>query len=338
MTDDPDRYFSLTANLRICRLVNGLWQVAGAHGTINPRLALEDMFDYGDAGFTTFDVADHYGPAEDLLGEFLSQWRASGADRQGIPIQALTKWVPRPDLMSRRVVESHVDRARRRLNVDCLDLLQFHWWDYRDRRYQDALRHLTDLKGAGKIRHLGLTNFDTQHLSELLNRGIPLVSNQVQFSIIDRRPLDLMVPYCQTQEISLLAYGTLAGGLLSSQFLGQPEPLNHQLTTASLRKYKRMVDAWGRWELFQKLLFVLQEIAQNHGVSLANVAVAWVLAQPTVAGAIVGCRLGLAQHRQDNDRIFSLRLTEEEFQHIEQVATEGNNLLRLVGDCGNEYR
>ena len=158
--------FPFAADLSICRILNGMWQVSGAHGAIDPARAVEAMFAYHDAGFTTWDLADHYGPAEDFIGAFRRQFAARhGAARLG-EIQAFTKWVPLPGPMTRRVVEEAVAISLRRMGVDRLDLLQFHWWDYGDRRYLDALRHLADLREEGRIRHLGLTNFDTERLAD----------------------------------------------------------------------------------------------------------------------------------------------------------------------------
>src|SRR5690348_9941648 len=121
--------FQFTADLGICRILNGMWQVSGGHGRIDPARAVEEMFLYHDAGFTTWDLADHYGPAEDFIGAF----RRAFAARRGVgrlaEIQALTKWVPQPGRMSRRRVEDAVGTSLKRMDVDCLDLLQFHWWD-----------------------------------------------------------------------------------------------------------------------------------------------------------------------------------------------------------------
>lgn len=219
-----------------------------------------------------------------------------------------------------------------------LDLLQFHWWDYADPWYLEALAHLTDLRRAGVIREVALTNFDTERLVGILNHGIPIVSNQVQFSLIDRRPEALMAPACLERRVSLLAYGTVCGGLLSERFLNQPEPRASALETVSLRKYKQMVDAWGGWALFQELLWVLREVAVRHGVSTAAVAVRWVLDRPGVAGVIVGRRLGVTDHRDDDRRIFTLRLAAANHAQIEAVLAKSQDLLARIGDCGDEYR
>lgn len=333
-----DSTVQLTPDLRICRLLNGMWQVSGAHGRIDPQAAVRNMFDYHEAGFTTWDLADHYGPAEDFIGEFHRQLAASHGTEALSQIQAFTKWVPRPGRMTRKIVEDNIAVSLRRMDVATLDLLQFHWWEYDDPNYLEALTFLAQLRDEGKIRHLALTNFDTEHVKIISDRGIPVVSNQVQFSLIDRRPEVRMIPFCQEHGISLLTYGTVCGGLLSENYLERPEPRGHTLNTASLRKYKQMIDAWGGWALFQDLLRTLKQIADKHQVSIANVGVRYILDRPAVAGVIVGVRLGVTDHREDNARVFNFSLDQEDCDRVEGVLNRSRDLYRLIGDCGDEYR
>jgi aryl-alcohol dehydrogenase-like predicted oxidoreductase len=200
--------FPFAPDLTICRVLNGMWQVSGAHGRIDPERAIDAMFAYHDAGFTTWDLADHYGPAEDLIGRFRARFaELRGSEPLG-GIQAFTKWVPPPGPMSRQTVEGAIAVSLRRMRVECLDLLQFHWWDYRDTRYLDALKQLADLRQEGRIRHLALTNFDTERLGIIVDAGIAIVSNQVQYSLVDRRPEAKMAGFCQEHGITLLTYGT----------------------------------------------------------------------------------------------------------------------------------
>jgi aryl-alcohol dehydrogenase-like predicted oxidoreductase len=315
-----------------------MWQVSGAHGAVDPVRAVDAMSAYHEAGFTTWDLADHYGPAEDFIGDFLRRFAVRhGVDR--LPeIQAFTKWVPRPGRMTRRVVEDAINISLRRMGVERLDLLQFHWWDYKNDGYLDALKHLSDLQQEGKIRHLALTNFDTARLNAIVDHGVCIVSNQVQYSLVDRRPEVRMAKFCSDHPMTLLAYGTLLGGLLSEKYLGRPEPRRSELNTASLQKYKNMLDAWGDWPLFQELLAVLQQIADKHRVSIANVGVRYVLDHPAVAGVIVGARLGVAQHLTDNARVFGVKLDADDFSMIEAVLARSRDLITLIGDCGDEYR
>src|SRR5215467_10889090 len=204
-----------TPDLRICRVLNGMWQVSGAHGRIDPAGAVKNMFDYVDAGFTTWDLADHYGPAEDFVGAFRRQLAQERGPEALDEVRAFTKWVPRRGRVTRQSVAEAVNTSLRRMGVEQLDLLQFHWWDYADTGYLDALDHLADLRDAGKIRHLGLTNFDTEHLALILARGVRVVSHQVQYSLLDRRPAQRMEALCREHGVQLLAYGTVCGGLLS---------------------------------------------------------------------------------------------------------------------------
>ena len=327
-----------TPDMEICRLLNGMWQVSGAHGRINPTAAVAAMFPYMEAGFTTWDLADHYGPAEDFVGEFRRQLAVQKGPEALADMQAFTKWVPRPVAMTRQVVEDAVNVSLRRMDVERLDLLQFHWWDYGNPAYLDAMSRLQELRDEGKIRHLALTNFDTEHMGSIVDHDVQIVSNQVQYSLIDRRPAVRMAQYCQEQSIHLLAYGTLCGGLLSERYLGQPEPGRPMLNTASLSKYKQMVDVWGGWELFQELLQALKKIAAKHGVSIANVAVRYVLDQPAVGGVIIGARLGASEHIHANSQVFGFSLDAEDLQEIEAVLARSRDLHQIIGDCGDEYR
>ena len=180
--------FALAPDLMVCRVLNGMWQISGAHGRIDRENALASMAAHVDAGFTSWDLADHYGPAEDFVGEFRRRYAVERGEPALSSLQFCTKWVPRPGPMPRAVVEAAISTSRRRMAMETLDLLQFHWWDYADSRYLDALAQLADLRDAGAIRHLALTNFDTERLAGILDHGIRIVSNQVQYSLIDRRP------------------------------------------------------------------------------------------------------------------------------------------------------
>ena len=330
--------FQFTADLSICRILNGMWQVAGAHGSIEPARAVAEMFAYHDAGFTTWDLADHYGPAEEFIGEFRREFaRRHGAQRLS-EIQAFTKWVPRPGRITRRMVDDAIGRSLSRMGVECLDLLQFHWWDYDDASYLDALKHLADLRREGKIRYLALTNFDTERLRIITDAGIRIVSNQVQYSLVDRRPEAAMAALCRDHGITLLTYGTVLGGLLSEKYLGRPKPHRGELNTASLQKYSEMIDAWGGWALFQELLGALKPIGDKHHVSLADVGIRYILDRPAVAGVIVGTRLGVAEHIADNAREFGFALDAEDRASIDAVLAKSRDLMKVIGDCGDEYR
>ncbi|KAK4409062.1 Flagellar radial spoke protein 5 [Sesamum angolense] len=330
--------FTFSSIKRRAKVVNGMWQTSGGWGRIDRDNAVEAMLRYADAGLNTFDLADICKPPhmDDLLKIFMafslieyvesahrSIWKMSGVK------------------MTSSFVHENINVSRKRMDVASLDMLQFHWWDYSNPGYLDALKHLTDLKEEGKIKTVALTNFDTERLQKILENGIPVVSNQVQHSMVDMRPQQKMAELCQLTGVKLIAYGTVMGGLLSEKFLDTNLTIpfaGPPLNTPSLQKYKRMVDAWGGWNLFQVLLQTLKRVASKHGVSIPTVAVRYILDQQAVAGSMVGVRLGLAEHIKDTNAIFSLVLDEEDISSILEVSKKGKDLMKIIGDCGDEYR
>jgi aryl-alcohol dehydrogenase-like predicted oxidoreductase len=173
--------------------------------------------------------------------------------------------------------------------VDHLDLVQLHWWNYDVPGYVDAAGWLDELRRAGKIRHVGLTNFDQPRLEDIVAAGVAVVSHQVQYSVLDRRPANGMAARCARGGIGLLCYGALAGGFLSDRYLGRIDPAP-PLENRSLVKYRLIIDEFGGWDRFQDMLAALATVAARHGVGIGAVALRWVLDQPGVSGVIVGAR------------------------------------------------
>ncbi|KAI3985092.1 hypothetical protein MKX01_027178 [Papaver californicum] len=136
-------------SLEICRVLNGMWQTSGGWGKINRDDAVEAMVRYVDSGLSTFVLADHYGPAEDLYGIFINKVLRERPPELLENIKGLTKWVPPPVKMTSRYVRESINVSMKRMDVPVLDMLQFHWWDYSNTGYLDALKHLTDLKEEG---------------------------------------------------------------------------------------------------------------------------------------------------------------------------------------------
>lgn len=279
----------LAPGYTISRVLKGGWQLAAGHGTIAATDALADMDRFVDAGITTFDCADIYTGVEALIGDWLKRRRARG-DTQ--PVQVHTKYVPDLDSLrthSRADVVRGVDRSLARLGVERLDLVQLHWWDYDVRGYVEAVAWLDEMRVAGKVRHLGLTNFDQQRLDEIVAAGLPIVGHQVQYSVLDRRPAAGMAALCAERDIGLLCYGALAGGFLSNRYLGCADPAP-PLENRSLVKYRLIIEELGGWERFQHMLISLDAVAIRHGVGIGAVAIRWVLDQPGASGVIMGAR------------------------------------------------
>src|SRR5262245_7653460 len=209
---------ALAPDLSISRVLTGLWQIADMERdgrTLDAEATARALRPYVDAGFTSFDMADHYGSAE-IVASHLRE--GAGAAQ---PVQLFTKWVPKPGPLTLGDVRAAVERSRERLRTRRIDLLQFHAWSYADPSWIDGLLHLQALKSEGQIGHIGLTNVDAAHLNMVLATGIEVISNQVCFSLLDRRAAGALSDVCRARGVRLLAYGTLAGGWLSDRWLGQ---------------------------------------------------------------------------------------------------------------------
>ena len=324
----PERTL-LAPGLEIPRVVTGLWQVADMErgGTLlDPQRGAADLAGYAAAGFDAFDMADHYGSAEVITGTLL-------ASPQGQGVRAFTKWCPPPGPMTPAVVREGAQRALQRLRVERIDLMQFHWWTFEHPGWLDAMGELARLREEGLIAHLGLTNFDTAHLRVLLAEGIPVASNQVCISLLDRRATEEMSTLCLAHGVRLLAYGTLGGGFLTDRWVGAPEP--EEVADWSKMKYHRFIRAIGGWGALQQVLAAARQVAHKHGVSVANVATRWVLEQPAVAAVIVGARLGEREHRADNLQLFAFAFDDEDRALLNTAFAATT---RIPGDCGDEYR
>ncbi|MDB6091809.1 MAG: hypothetical protein JWN85_4593 [Gammaproteobacteria bacterium] len=322
---------TLTDGYAFSRIIKGGWHLAGDHGAIDPHQARRDMASFVEAGITTFDCADIYTGVELLIGAFRQAY-PSLAQR----VQVHTKFVPDlSDLRSldRGYVEGIIDRSLQRLGMECLDLVQFHWWDFTVPRYVETASELDRLRRAGKIAHLGVTNFDTRHLDELVAAGIPIVTHQLQYSLVDARPESAMAEYCRSHAIALLCYGTVCGGFLSERWLGRAEP-RLELANRSLIKYKLIIDDFGGWELFQQLLQVLARIATRCGTDIASIASRAILDRPQVAAAIVGATN--TAHLRAHAQIGSLRLDEADLAAISAVTERRGGPLGDVYDLERE--
>lgn len=328
MPPRPDRQ-RLSDRIDISRALTGLWQVADIEkngATIDPDTGAGWLADYATAGFDTFDMADHYGSAEIIAGRLLAR------DLSPRP-RVFTKWCPPPGLMTADIVRAGVTERLRRLDVECIDLLQFHWWSFEHPAWLDALHELTRLRDEGLIAELGVTNFDAAHFNLALSDGVPLLTNQVSFSLMDRRAVGDLANVCERHGAWILGYGTLNGGFLSDKWLGKPEPA--QIEDWSKKKYHRFLAAAGGWATFQIVLSAAATVARKHGVSVSNVATRWVLEQRRVAGVIIGARLGENFHAADNLRLFSFALDDEDRATLSAAFAATTH---IPGDCGDEYR
>ncbi|KAI1424133.1 Aldo/keto reductase [Xylaria sp. FL1777] len=327
----PER-ITIGGDTSIPRIISGLWQLAGGHNEkVDIDAAAHAMEPLVDLGFDCFDMADHYGDAELVVGKFHTT-----SSRHML---AFTKWCPPENgIKSFEAAEQAVDLALQRMGQRQITLMQYHIWDYSDDTYWHNLVHLRTMQEQGKIKHIGVTNVDAAHLELLIDTGFTIATNQVSCSALDQRLVrGRLASVCEKHKVSILAYGTLLGGFLSEKWLSQPEPEDINTLNWSLRKYLRFIRAAGGWGPFQLLLQTLSIISHEHGVSIAAVAIRYVLDIPTVSAVIIGCRLSAesSKYAEMNLEAFSFKLSEEDHALIRQAQRA---LLDIPGDCGDEYR
>ncbi len=334
----------LTKGYSISRVLNGCWQLSQGH-SLNGPLDMTDVkkafYELRDLGFTTFDCADIYTGAEEFIGSFIAELKKDPAFHDE-DIQVHTKFVPDLEYLDKvdfNFTEKIIDRSLERLHKDILDVVQFHWWDYDVDGMIRTAGYLNELRKKGKIRCVSGTNFDTKHLAMMVDAGIPIVSMQTQYSLFDRRPEKEMQDYCAKHGISLICYGTLAGGFFAERYMGVPREAIKPETRSQVKYLQVIEDSLG-WDGYQKLLVILKKIADRHGVGISQVAARWVLDQPAVAAIIIGVRN--SRHVEDNARIFSFDLTEEEKKELRDFISAYPTLdgepFELERTIGSKYR
>jgi len=302
----------LAPGYSISPVINGCWQLTPGHGG-GPASEAETLRLFSalvEQGFTTFDCADIYTGVESLIGRF----RSSLPDPE--LIQVHTKLVPDKSTLGQlnsKQVDAVINRSLRRLGAERLDLVQFHWWDYRVAGLELLTERLLKAQQDGKIGLLGATNFDTGHIRQLVAQGIPLVSLQAQYSLLDRRPEKQMTALSRDSGVCLLPYGVLAGGFLAGKYLGTRPPAR---MNRSLTKYRLIIEEAGGWAAYQDLLQVLSGIAARHRVSLELVAARWVLDRPSVKAIILGT--GTRSRATSNLSLAELALDPEDAQKIQE--------------------
>jgi aryl-alcohol dehydrogenase-like predicted oxidoreductase len=306
------KYFNF-ANHQLSDVFKGNWQLAGGHGVVSKSQAIEDLFTYVEHGVNVFDVGDIYTGTEQLMGAFLSEYRKRFGDEATRRIRIHTKFVPDLDALetlTKKDIRTVIERSLQRMGLEQLHLIQFHWWNYSKGDFVQAGRNLEELRKEGLIETIGLTNFDCAHTKLLLDAGVPVKSNQIQFSLLDPRPLNGMLNFARTHNIAIFCYGVLAGGLLSTARPGD-EPTNR-----SHIKYQLIIDEIGD-QHYRAVLRQLHILAKKYHTTTANIATAFALQTPGVSSVIVGPRN--ANHVDELDRLGTFTLDENAYNSLRKL-------------------
>lgn len=269
-----------------------------------------------DAGLDFFDTADAYsqGAAEEILGQALGERRSQVliATKLGYRSQ------PGPNGIGagRQHVIAACEASLRRLGRDHIDLLQLHGYD-ENAPVEETLRAFEDLITAGKVRYIGGSNFSGWHLAKMnctADRfGLPrLVAHQVQYSLLARDFEHELMPAGFDQGIGAIVWSPLAGGKLSGKIRrGEPIPADSRTAkTGGLRDTDSTL---------YDIVDVLDAIARDRGKTVSQVAIAWLLARPTVASVAIGARK--PEQLLDNIGTIGLSLSAEEIQRLDEVST-----------------
>ena len=304
----------------------GTWEMSTRqYGHIDADEATRAVHSAIDQGVTLFDTSETYGPyhSERLLGRALGSRRKDvilvtkvGFTFQDDPDQAGQVKIHSRDSSAGNIIK-HAEGCLRRLGTDVIDLLLIHFHDHKT-AHEDTMAGLQQLQAAGKIRHYGVSNYNTSMLAACQTHS-QLTANQVGYHLFDRRVEKAALPYCRAQGIGFMAYGTLAFGLLSGAFSPQTSFVDWD--------WRSRGDAFGL-PLFQREHFLkelraverLKALAADYGKSVAQLAIAWLLGQPGVTVALVGMRN--ERELKENVAAADWRLSEDDRAAIDRIFAE----------------
>jgi aryl-alcohol dehydrogenase-like predicted oxidoreductase len=270
-----------------------------------------------DAGVNLIDTADVYstGGSEEIVGEALQ------AKRDDVLLATKVRMSmgdgPNMEGLSRHHVIAGCEASLRRLRTDHIDLYQVHEWDGLT-PLEETLSALQYLVDTGKVRYVGVSNYAGWQLMKTLGIAerdhLPrFVSQQIYYSLQERSAEYELIPLATDQGLGTLVWSPLAGGLLSGKHRrGHDGPAG-----------TRQLAGWDEPPVYDEdklydTIEVLVEIADGHGVSAAQVALAWLLGRPTISSVIIGARTD--QQLADNLKSAELTLTEEERSRLEEVS------------------
>jgi len=302
------------SGLEVSPIAFGTWQLSGDWGKFDEREAIEAIRFAHDRGINFFDTAQAYGfgASERLLGQAV---RELPRDEVVIATKGGLRMDEERGLLrdsSPEWLREGVESSLQALGVDHIDLYQVHWPDSEVAFAEtaDALRTLVD---EGKIRHIGVSNFDPGQMSEF-GRSLPVETLQPPYSLLNREIEEAILPYCQEHNIGVLVYGPLAHGLLTGAM--GPD------TTFAEDDWRRVSPSLTGETFAQNLRIVerLKQFAQDRGHSLSQLAIAWTLSHPAVHVAIVGSRS--RKHIEESLGAAELKLSDEDKAEIEKIAAD----------------
>ena len=276
----------------------GAWPIGGGMGTVSEGQAIATVRAAMDLGMTFIDTAEFYRSSESLIG------KAVEGRRHEVFLATKLSGDHSPDHMARAV-----ENSLRALGTDYIDLYQLHE-PQPDWPIQQTMERLLRLRGSGKIRAIGISNFSAEQTSEAFQHG-PIQSSQPRYSLLFREAEESILPRCQENGIGVIPHSVLAKGLLTGRYRpGHSFPAEDE---------RSLADNF-RGDTFQGALQVaarLNEWAHDHGRDVAQLAIAWTLAHPAVTSSIVGAKS--PEQVQHNAKAADWKLTESDLGEIDDL-------------------
>jgi aryl-alcohol dehydrogenase-like predicted oxidoreductase len=309
------------SDLHITRVGYGAWAIGGsgwqfAWGSQDDNESIAAIHRALELGVNWIDTAAVYGlgHSEEVVGRALKEWRGS---RPHVFTKCGLRGGANGDVtkvLSADSIRGEVEDSLRRLSVDVIDLYQIHWPPDPDSpELEEGWSTLADLKREGKVRWIGVSNFNVQQLLRA-HAIAPVTSLQPRYSLVHREIENEILPYCLSEGIGIIVYSPMASGLLTGAMTRE--------RAARLPKddWRRRHPDFTEPNLSHNLALVerMREIVRTRNHSVGEVAIAWTLRHPAVTGAIVGARN--ARQAEGVMRAGELRLTEDEVNEIESFA------------------
>ncbi|MDR3237888.1 MAG: aldo/keto reductase [Spirochaetia bacterium] len=290
--------------IEVSRIILGTWAIGGSNwGGSDEKDAIATIEAAIEAGVTTIDTAPAYGNgrAEELIGRALKGRRNKAviATKCGLNMEGKK---PERDL-SPAFIEKDLNNSLRRLQTDYIDIYQCHWPD-ENTPIEETMAALLKFKEAGKIKYIGVCNFNLSQIRGAA-RCLQLLSIQPHYSLLERTIEKEEIPFCIPQKISVFAYGTLEGGLLSGKYT---EPTVFEKSDARSFFYKFFKKEY--WDDITPVLDELRAVSEKTGMKPAQLAVSWVLAMPGITSVIAGARNPEQLHDHVKAVDFILRMAE----------------------------
>ena len=309
------RYRQLgSSDLQVSEISLGSWLTYG--GGVDDGRAEACVAKAFDVGINFIDTANVYarGKAEEFLGEVLK-------DRPRDSYVLATKlFFPMSNTdsgLSREQVLKQIDASLARLNTDYVDLYQCHRYDW-DTPLDETMQALTEVVRAGKARYLGFSEWPPEKIQEALDLpGVEkFVSSQPQYSMLWRGPEHDVIPLCAANGISQIVWSPLAQGVLTGKYApGQPAPADSRMSSTQMGTFMGRYDD----ELLARVQ-QLRPVADELGISMAQLALAWVLCEPNVASAIIGA--SRPEQVEDNAAASGIELDDATLQRIDEILAD----------------